>query len=297
MKLVGIGAVSEASGIPIDTLRTWERRYGFPAPQRTNGGQRLYGPETIDRLLAVKGAMANGLQVSRAVEMVTLEAEFSEAPHPRARREVVPPRPGQSWLERWLFFVTRLDGDSLDQIFRRDHGLLGTMGFLNERAGPFLDAVGEAWADGRLTVANEHFASERFREFLAGIWWPIAAENNGPTVVCATMPGEHHQLGLQMAAATLALAGLRVVFLGENMPPQDTALAAQMTTAAAVVISVSRAMEPPTVRRQLHELRVALGHRIEIVIGGAGAPAADSAAIAPGSLNNLAAWAENLFKT
>ncbi len=299
MKLLSIGTVSEASGIPIDTLRTWERRYGFPAPQRTSGGQRMYAPDTVDRLVAVKRAMANGLQVSRAVQLVGETKEQPATKSPNGWRadadDTLERRPTQTWLDRWLYLVAILDGDSLDQIFRRDHNLLGTMRFLQERGAPFLDGIGDAWAAGKLTVANEHFASERYREFLAGIWGPIAAENEGPTVLCITMPGENHHLGLHMAAAVVALAGLRIVFLGANMPPQDTAQAVRMTGASAILVSISRVIEPPTVRRQLYELRLAVGDSVSIVIGGRGAPAGYDSIVSPAGFEGLAAWAADLF--
>lgn len=296
VKLLSIGAVSEASGIPIDTLRTWERRYGFPAPQRTSGGQRLYATTTVEQLLELKRAMANGVQVSRAVQLVASMEPPSGAgdvPSPVAGRHRgdVAQLSTQPWLERWLYFVAMLDGDALDQNFRRDHGLLGTMRFLTERGGPFLEALGEAWAAGRINVANEHFASERYREFLASIWGPIAAENRGPVVLCLTMPGENHQLGLHMAAAVVALAGLRVLYLGANMPPQDAAQAARMAGATAIIVSVSRVIEPPTVRRQLYELRIALGDDVAIVVGGSGAPASYDTIISPRGLDGLAQWA------
>ena len=301
MKLLSIGTVSEACGIPIDTLRTWERRYHFPAPLRTSGGQRLYAPDNVDRLLAVKQAMANGLQVSRAIQLVTSTDEPTEARAAQAPRAVAEDAHGAqnaaNWLEQWLYLVATLDGDGLDQTFRRDHGLLGTMRFLNERGGPFLEAVGDAWAYGRLTVANEHFAAERFREFLSRTWGPIAGDNTGPVALCVTMPGENHQLGLHMAAATVALAGLRVLFLGANMPPQDAAQAARLSGAVAVLVSVSRAIEPTAVRRQLYELRLALGDDIAIVVGGAGAPASYDTIVSPGSLDALADWATNLSKS
>ena len=111
-----------------------------------------------------------------------------------------------------------------------------------------------------------------------------------------TLPGESHHLGLHMAAASVALAGLRVVFLGANMPPQDAAQAARMSGAVAIVLSVTRVTEPPTVRRHLYELRLAVGDDVAIVVGGSGAPEAYDAFVAPGSLDALTIWAENLFK-
>ena len=44
---LSIGTLSSATGVPVDTLRTWERRYGFPAPvTRTGGSHRRYSVDT-----------------------------------------------------------------------------------------------------------------------------------------------------------------------------------------------------------------------------------------------------------
>ncbi len=42
--------VVEETGIKPDTLRAWERRYGLPEPNRTQGGHRLYSQYDIDML-------------------------------------------------------------------------------------------------------------------------------------------------------------------------------------------------------------------------------------------------------
>ena len=48
--MLSIGALSRTVGVPTSTLRTWERRYGFPVSVRTSGGHRLYAPETVETL-------------------------------------------------------------------------------------------------------------------------------------------------------------------------------------------------------------------------------------------------------
>ena len=62
-----IGAVSRASGIPTNTLRTWERRYGFPEPRRTEGGHRLYPKSVVEHLIAIRQALAAGRRPGQVV--------------------------------------------------------------------------------------------------------------------------------------------------------------------------------------------------------------------------------------
>jgi hypothetical protein len=65
--LLSIGALSAATGIPVETLRTWERRYGYPRPQRKPSGHRVYPVTAVPRLRRVAQAIARG---HRAAEVL-----------------------------------------------------------------------------------------------------------------------------------------------------------------------------------------------------------------------------------
>lgn len=301
--LLGIGALSKASGIPMDTLRTWERRYGFPAPHRTAGNQRLYPASTLERLFLIARALDLG---HRAASVVPATAEallrlpgiaptvppVVTAPAAKAIEDA--PSATTGWLAQWMACVQALDAAGLDQALRRSWSELGALAFLTQRTGPFLESVGEAWAIGAITVAHEHFASERLRDFLAGIWAPMAVENRGPTVLCTTLPGDQHVLGLHMVACVAALAGLRVVFLGADLPIVDIARAARQT-ALAVLVSVSSASDPAMSSAHLATLRRLLPQEIGILVGGRGAPVATDGIRYVNELAALWAWATELI--
>jgi DNA-binding transcriptional MerR regulator len=57
-----IGAVSKMLGVPAQTLRSWEERYGQIVPDRSPGGQRLYSRDQVDQLRFVYSAVERGLQ-------------------------------------------------------------------------------------------------------------------------------------------------------------------------------------------------------------------------------------------
>ena len=57
-RAVSISAASVITGIEIHTLRYWEREFAeFLHPERTEGGQRRYGPKDIQTLFLVKGLL------------------------------------------------------------------------------------------------------------------------------------------------------------------------------------------------------------------------------------------------
>lgn len=279
--LISIGALSRASGIPVETLRTWERRYGFPAPvEREGSAHRRYPPTAIPRLRLVKDLLALGHKPSvvlaaepRELEaLLSLQAGSGPASLESAAGPPVPPRRVGSFdIEEWLVPVLDMDDARLD---RRLHGAwdqLGALRFLTECAGPLVLETGERWHRGQLAVRHEHFLSERLRDFLASKWQTLSRDAKGSPFVCATLPGEHHVLGAHMAAVVLSLASHKVIFLGANAPTTEIAETARKKEAQAIAISISAAATPELARASLEALRRAVPSSIAIIVGGAGA--------------------------
>ena len=48
------GVAARLTGIPVDTLRVWERRYALIEPRLSSGRQRLYSTDDIQRLALIK---------------------------------------------------------------------------------------------------------------------------------------------------------------------------------------------------------------------------------------------------
>ncbi len=64
-----IGAVARLTGIPVETLRAWERRYQVVTPQRAVGGSRLYGNQDVARLAAIKRLVDGGNSISTIAQL------------------------------------------------------------------------------------------------------------------------------------------------------------------------------------------------------------------------------------
>jgi hypothetical protein len=71
-------AVSQRTGVPAATLRTWERRYGFMQPTRSPSGYRLYGEEEIGRIQQVKYLLDQGVRIGEAMAAVIDAASPTE---------------------------------------------------------------------------------------------------------------------------------------------------------------------------------------------------------------------------
>ena len=290
-RLFSIGALSRATGVPPDTLRTWERRYGFPKPERTDSGHRRYSHATRERLQLIREALQLGHRAAAVIHAEPAELrgliELGRGAAPVDDRGDAAPL-----LERWIELVRRFDGRSLERELGASLAALGVPSFLSTRAAPFIQALGDRWADGLIGVRHEHFASERIAEFFLRQWRPLSDACSGPAVVCATPAGERHSLGLQMAAFTLALSNVRVVYLGADLPAQEIADAVRQRGAVAVALSAALGTDEARLVAELGELRRALGPDLPIVAGGRGFQPIEQVLLMP-DFTKLEQWARS----
>jgi MerR family transcriptional regulator, light-induced transcriptional regulator len=276
--LLSIGALSSATGIPIETIRTWERRYGVPVPVRKPSGHRVYPLTTVPHLRRAVQAIARG---HRAAEVLpaseaALDALLDSLPaagFPSAPRDItaVASAADTAGSEELVESVRRFDRDRFRRILQSEWARLGPINFLEQCAGPFLEAVGRAWAQAELEVRHEHFASGVLGDFLRTIRQPLDDRASGPVAALATLPNELHGLGLQMAALVFALAGWRPLVLGVDTPiPQIVALARDAPLAAVALSCVQERGRKSTV--SVRALRRGLPRSVPLLVGGRGAP-------------------------
>ena len=268
-----------ATGVPVETIRTWERRYGFPSSQRNNAGHRIYDPDAIEYLRLVTAILSRGYRPSQleGQSREELEQLLQRALGDNAEELVGEKGEGQDcdeWLKCWMEAVEQLERHQLERWIRASFSRLHAFDFFSDRLHPFLVQLGVAWEEGRIQIYQEHFASECIRDFLVSSWRPLSDVAQGPAVVLATLSGERHCLGLHMAALAVALADRKVMFLGADTPVSQVASAVESGGASTVALSISECTNACDCIRSLTELREHLDDSVRIVIGGQGAPPA-----------------------
>jgi MerR family transcriptional regulator, light-induced transcriptional regulator len=288
---LSIGALSRATAIPVETLRTWERRYGYPIPERKASGHRVYAVSSVPRLRRIAEALANGHRASHVVGAsdADLRSILSTAPAPPARERA--PVADVSVESELLEAVRLFDPEHVSRRLLAEWARRGPLDFLTGCVAPVVRAVGVAWADGRLEVRHEHFLSERVGDLLRSLRLPYEERATGPLVILTSLPGESHSLGLHMAALVLATNRCRALVLGTECPPPELATLAHDLRARAVGISVSSATGGATTVRRLRALRPLLPRRTTLLVGGDGAPRADAAITTMRPLEELDVWA------
>jgi MerR family transcriptional regulator, light-induced transcriptional regulator len=299
--LLSIGALSRLCGIPVETLRNWERRYGFPAPSRLDSGHRRYAWHVASRLKLVKRALDLGYRPSFALlaseenldEILDGDREAGGSAS-AASEPAIGTSACEEQIAGWIDRTAALDVAGLEQQVRGAWTHCGSDEFITHLAVPFLRAVGEKWEDGTFTVAHEHFASGVLETFLGEQWRPLAQAAQGPKVLLANLEGELHSLPLHMAAVFLALASFRILFLGANTPRRDIVAAAKLSGCLAAVIGSSSAADPKHTQKELKALRAELASPIVVLVGGANPVPQIQGVVAMESLDTFHDWVDAL---
>ncbi|MBT8336196.1 MAG: cobalamin-dependent protein, partial [Gemmatimonadetes bacterium] len=169
--------------------------------------------------------------------------------------------------------VEEMDAEGLETELRRAVVTLGASAFTDRLVAPLLRTIGERWAEGRMRPAHEHMATEVIKRVLHWMVEPSRGETGGPGVVVGTLSGEMHELGALLAGATAALEGWNVTFLGQDLPPDEFAHAAETVSARVVGISTVNPLAVDGIPGQLESLLEALPSGVSVVLGGPAASA------------------------
>ena len=249
---VRIGELSRRTGVSVDLLRVWERRYGLLAPERTGGGQRLYSTADEQRIRAMRAHLDGGVSPAEAARLVTSGGSNGATSDELARA-----------LVRALDDVDEVAAHAvLDRMLAE----LGLERALTDVLLPYLRELGNRWACGEVTVAEEHFASRLLHGRLLALarGWD---SGNGPRALLACPPGEAHDLPLISFGVALRRRGWRITYLGASTP---IGALVEMARELEVRIVVLAATTPVRFADVIEELR-AVTDALPLAIAGEGA--------------------------
>ena len=271
-----IGVASERTGLSLDVLRVWERRYGAVAPTRAAGGQRLYSDADLERLRLLRLATLAGRGIGQvaslgAEELAELVRGDETARRRTGAREPVATAPAEDDIQRALAFTRALDGLALEGLLRRSIAVLGMAVFLDALAEPLLRRIDEEREAGRLSTAQERLATLTVRRLLDGAVLSLAVPSGASHLLVATPAGERRELEALLVAAAAAVEGWRVTYLGPDLSADEIAGAAASTAAQAVGVSVSHTVRRESLMDELRRLRAALPPNVPLLVGGVGA--------------------------
>ena len=282
-----IKRAAELTGVPAATLRAWERRYDVVEPQRTEAGYRLYDEETLARLRTMAELVADGWTASNAAAEAGRRHSGTGSPSPAPSATPDPPAPsradgphveappshlstppssGDEATRRLLDAAAAMDPAGVAAVLDERFATGSFEAVVDDWLMPALVELGEAWADGRVTVAGEHLVAHTVLRRLAAAYDAAASRTGGPRVIVGLPAGAHHELGVFAFAVALRRLGVDVVYLGADLPTDAWTAALTAHTARCVVIGVPRRPDARTASTLATTL--ADHHGVTVCVGG-----------------------------
>jgi len=256
-------ATSRMTGLTAGTLRAWERRHGAVEPLRDAAGRRVYDAAMIERLTRLHRLTTRGHPIRRLsmLDDAALDGLLEESAH-------IGYGDVDALCERMLDAVTGYRIGELDRLLSVSIATLPPAILVTRVISPLLTLVGQRWALGQLGIAQERLLSSLLRARMIAILNPRPSER-GPRLLFATLPGEHHELGLLIAALIAYGAGAPLLYLGTDLPARDLATLANELGAKAVALSCVDSGLADGALAHIAELVAALGSDIDVWVGGA----------------------------
>jgi len=282
-----IKAVARATGLTVETLRAWERRYGIVVPERDAGGRRVYRAEDLLRLRRLREATQRGHAIGRLAELTDdALAGLLEEPADQRYRAA-----SSAFVGRMLSAAQDFRSAECEQTLTLAIAVLPPSLLVSDMLRPLLHEVGDRWHRGEFSISQERLISSIVRRHV-GLMLDAFDRNAGlAPIVFATLPGERHELGLLASAMMCAGRGFKVHYLGTELPPDEIARYARAVGAVVVALSMVMNDAPTPVAAQLGELVRLLPEDVEVWLGGAAAPLQPRDAL-PGRCAVLAGNAE-----
>jgi MerR family transcriptional regulator, light-induced transcriptional regulator len=251
-----IGELARRTGTSPELLRAWEQRYGLLRPSRSDGGFRLYSDQDEARVSRTKALIAQGLSASEAARRALVLGGGS----PEEEADVASTEGLAVELREAM---DRFDEEGADRALDRILAALSVETAMQDVLLPYLHVLGDRWATGEVSVAQEHFASSLIRGRLLGLarGWGVGG---GPSLLLACPPGEEHDLGLIMFGIAAWRRGWRITYLGQDTPIATIDQAVEVVQPALVVLAIA---EGTLIGPHTHELRM-LAARVPVAVGG-----------------------------
>jgi DNA-binding transcriptional MerR regulator len=206
------------SGIKAHTIRVWEQRYSFLSPQRSDTNIRYYSNEELQKILNVALLNKYGYKISHIDKMPAAEMAdkiLSLSP-PEAQQERL--------VNELIVSMTDLRMGDFESLIDAYIQVEGVEKAILQILFPFLERIGILWLTNHINPAQEHLVSNLIRQkLIVGIDSARPIYQSPKTILLFLPEGEHHEMGLLFVHYLLKIRGVKVLYIGANIPLKDVA--------------------------------------------------------------------------
>lgn len=268
-----IKVVSQMTGLSVFVIRAWEKRHNVVTPSRTASNRRLYSEKDIEKLTLLNEAVQKGHNIG-GVARLSIQELRTVLEHNHITSSAVTDSPEvidvdiNSLIISCINTIKEYDGKSLEKILLTASSKMNQPQLIENLIVPLVYKIGDLWHDGTIRVANEHLATAVIRSFLVDLIDRHSYSENSPIIVSATPHGQDHEFGALIVGVVAASLGWKVIYLGPDLPMEETAAVTDYLGAKVIALSIVYPNDDPRLRKDLLNLKKVLPESVSLLVGG-----------------------------
>ncbi len=238
-KLLTSAEVARILGVTAGSVKRWAD-LGLLRCARTAGRHRRFDPVEVERFLKDQ---TGAIQSDQGPDV-------------------------DGWLD---LLLSDADAHHLLSTIYAERARLGAWWRVAESLAAVLEEIGERWAEGTLSILEEHVATERLSRTITQVAESLPARAGAPRILLTTAEGEAHTLGLSLAELVVREHGWPVVWAGRRVPLSEIVAHVATGGVDAVAVSASAVADAGDLLAQTERLSaICRAGEVQLVLGGSG---------------------------
>jgi methanogenic corrinoid protein MtbC1 len=220
MAQYSIDQFSNLTGLNKILIRTWENRYNFIEPKRTDTNIRFYDDDMLTKGIKYSILVKNGHKISKVVKYQDtqvnnlIEDLLNVSKDDETRNNIYVSK----LIESALYFNQEL----FDNTYNTCTKEISTINFYKDVLISAMNKISILYLNAEITPANEHFLSENIRIKISNEIAKIKSDSNNKEKWILFLPeNEYHDIGLLFTLLILKTNNHNVIYLGQNTPRES----------------------------------------------------------------------------
>ena len=216
MNAFTIKDIENLSGVKAHTIRIWEQRYDFLKPQRTDTNIRYYSNEELKIILNIALLNKFGYKISHInkMDVEEMHQKLNTLSYYQAQQE--------RRINELICLMVDLEVESFEELLDKQIREKGIEKIISEIIFPFLERIGILWVTNNINPAQEHLVTNLIRQkIIVGIETSVSQIKSNKVALLFLPEGEYHELGLLYVYYLLKKNGVKVLYLGADVPAAD----------------------------------------------------------------------------
>lgn len=266
-----IRQVINLTGVSEFVLRAWENRYDALKPKRTKTGRRLYSKEDVLKARLLFELTERDHKIGSIAQLTLAHLQKIAGQETTSIKKIEPAATPHTLVTKLLNLAHQQQWDDVQSLLRKKRKASKAIPFIHQTILPLIREVSLQVEEQRLSIAQEHMFSSLIKENLYLLKAETQCTQNKIKLVIAGPEGDFHEIGLLISLVIASHAGIKILYLGANLPKRELCEASIHFKATHIVLSSTISKKEGAKEdlfQLVHFLDTHLPSKISLWIGG-----------------------------